>query len=1190
MLITRLRLAGFKSFVEPTDLLIEPGLTGVVGPNGCGKSNLLEALRWVMGETSYKSMRASAMEDVIFAGAAQRPARDWAEVALVIDNARRTAPAEFNHVDIIEVARRIVRDAGSTYKINGREARARDVKVLFEDAASGARSPALVRQGQVGEIVNAKPENRRRILEDAAGIAGLHTRRHDAELRLQAAETNLARVADTTGQLASQIELLQRQARVARRYQELSAVIRRREALVLCLAWAHAAAIVDREEEALRGAQAALVEAAGQQARATAAEVAASERLGPLRDASVAAAAALARLEHERDALTAERQRTDREIDGLEDDLARARDDVAQLAQSERDMRVGITQRNAEIEECDRRIARAAGELASLESTVLEAVSRAREAETKLAALRHAAADHRAAVCTATDKRDDARRRVASSGARMQGLEAELQRLTADQGDYRIDDLLLTVARAEADLQTLSRDLTARKSALAAKQEVTEEYRAAARTAATRVMALETEQATLIGLTASTGRSGRAKLFSRREAPGQTDDTDRIEATLIEALTVAPGYERAVAAIFAQELEAPIGPRDGATRYWRLSEGATAAGPGPDELRALSCAEAPLSRLDDWVSGPDALARKLARCLVVGTLEQPEAHPAPVQLAALADGMVIVNPAGQLWRWDGYVVLSADAEARAAQVLSVRNRLKALGPLLAGARSEASQAGDVAADAERDLQFEAHAVRELEGRVTTGAIAHRRHLATLAEAERAIAVREARRESLDSQRTEAAALLAGERQELDAAERRLAELLAMPDRNGDLAAAETGAGDARSALAAVRAETARLAQLQHSEQRTRATLEAEQKRAEAQCGHARERHAHLRERLVALEARKSDLARQPAALDEAIAKVRAAIEQAASRRADASDALAACESANRVAAARLRECQAAVALAQDRVARAETRVEVARHARSAAARLVEDEIGAQVEDAARTAGLDLAAPLPDQSAIEAELAKLRSDRDRLGGVNLKASDDLVELERQFAEREAERVDVEQAVAKLRAGIGKLNRDARQRLAAAFERVNAEFSQLFITLFGGGEARLALVDAEDPLESGLEIIARPPGKKPTTLSLLSGGEQTLTALALIFAVFLTNPSPICVLDEVDAPLDDSNVDRFCTLLEAMTQRTQTRFLIITHHPMTMARMDRLYGVTMAERGVSQLVSVELAIAEQYLEAG
>src|SRR5215813_5254718 len=296
MKLTRLRLLGFKSFVEPTDFMIEPGLTGVVGPNGCGKSNLVEALRWVMGESSYKSMRASSMEDVIFAGSNSRPPRNNAEVAIAIDNSTRSAPAAFNDQNTLEIARRIERDSGSNYRINGREVRARDVQILFADASTGARSPALVHQGRIGEIIQAKPEQRRRVLEEAAGISGLHARRHEAELRLKAAETNLVRVEDVVKQLAGQIDALKRQARQAVRYRNISSQVRRTEALLFHLRWIGARSEVEDtrrgKDEAVRVVAARMSEhtqASTRQAQAAAA-------LPALREAEAKAAAALQRL------------------------------------------------------------------------------------------------------------------------------------------------------------------------------------------------------------------------------------------------------------------------------------------------------------------------------------------------------------------------------------------------------------------------------------------------------------------------------------------------------------------------------------------------------------------------------------------------------------------------------------------------------------------------------------------------------------------------------------------------------------------------------------------------------------------------------------------------------------------------------------------------------------------------------
>ena len=286
----------------------------------------------------------------------------------------------------------------------------------------------------------------------------------------------------------------------------------------------------------------------------------------------------------------------------------------------------------------------------------------------------------------------------------------------------------------------------------------------------------------------------------------------------------------------------------------------------------------------------------------------------------------------------------------------------------------------------------------------------------------------------------------------------------------------------------------------------------------------------------------------------------------------------------------LRGAQAAVAESREGKARTEARLEGARARRQEVSRQIRDALSVAPEGCLAVAEVEAGAELPSLADVERKLTNLKSDRERLGGVNLQADDELIAVGAQVAGLDAERADVEQAIAKLRSAIGQLNREAHKRLTEAFEAVDAHFRQLFTTLFGGGEARLEMIEGEDPLEGGLEIIAKPPGKKPATLSLLSGGEQSLTALSLIFAVFLTNPSPICVLDEVDAPLDDANVDRFCRLLEAMAVDTATRFLVITHHPMTMARMSRLFGVTMAEKGISQLVSVDLETAQRFREAG
>src|SRR5213595_1215222 len=342
MKLTRLRLLGFKSFVEPTDFLIEPGLTGIVGPNGCGKSNLVEALRWVMGESSYKAMRAGDMDDVIFSGSANRPGRNHAEVTLFLDNSTRTAPAQFNEHEALEVSRRIEREHGSIYRVNGRESRARDVQILFADASTGARSPALVHQGRIGEIIQAKPEQRRRVLEDAAGVAGLHARRHEAELRLKAAETNLTRVEDVIGQLSGQMDGLKKQARQAIRFREVAAKVRKAEATLFHLRWLEANADVAEAAHTHDINVREMAERTREQAEAARIQAIRAAELPALREAEARAAAGLQRLTNAREMLDREEERAKERVAELERRLAQFAADIAREQQQTSDAEVAL--------------------------------------------------------------------------------------------------------------------------------------------------------------------------------------------------------------------------------------------------------------------------------------------------------------------------------------------------------------------------------------------------------------------------------------------------------------------------------------------------------------------------------------------------------------------------------------------------------------------------------------------------------------------------------------------------------------------------------------------------------------------------------------------------------------------------------------------------------------------------------
>ena len=1151
MHINRLRLLGFKSFVEPTELVIERGLTGVVGPNGCGKSNLLEALRWVMGETSYKSMRGASMEDVIFAGTSIRPQRNSAEVTIFIDNSARTAPAEFNDSDTLEVTRRIERDMGSAYRINGSDARARDVKILFEDAATGARSPALVRQGQIGEIVNAKPEQRRRILEDAAGIAGLHSRRHEAELRLRAAEANLARLADVLGGLSSQIESLKRQARHARRYKELSVEIRKGEALALHLAWTAAQADVDGTEAALGQALSRLATATEAESKALLEEAELAETLPPLRDEEAKRGAILARIRIEQDAFEKEALRL----------AARQQEFAARAEQLKRDM----TREEALVAEAreilDRLVAEAAllvakddtqaGAEQAAQATEVAADAALKSSETRLADVTRRAFEARARRKSLETAQGERAAEIDKMTRQLTALVAQKREIAARAPDARkLGDTTergqhLLAEIGEIEVQALAAEEKAQELAGEAKSR-----REAAGAQRLKAGQLATEVETL------------GKLL----IPLRDDGLPPV----VDQLSVAPGYEMALGAALGDDLDAPVA--EAAAVHWRRIDMGLDDPGLPDGVERLAAK----------VRGPAELTRRLRQ---IGIVARDDGRRLQ---ALLKPGQRLVSLEGDLWRWDGFVA-AAHAPTAAAQRLAERNRLGDVEKHEIAARREAedlASAERTTAEMHRIAEAEERRLRQLWRETQTELARTREQLTVIERLARETEAKLAAAEEARSRTEEA----------LAAAHEKLAEIEAALDVMGEnesleeeLATAEQATRDLRVKLADARAAVGALERARQIRAERYKAVKAEHERWSTRGAGADQQVATLKERHGEAEAELAKLADLPAIVAERRGAILDQLGNAERERQASADKLAAADTAQRAAQAALRQAQASVTDEREGRARTEARLEAARIKRTEEARRIREAMECAPEDCLRLAAAEPGAALPLLADVDRNLQRLKSDRERLGGVNLQADDELGKLNDQFASMDLERLDVDGAINKLRGAIGQLNREAKTRLNAAFESVNGHFQRLFGTLFGGGEARLEMIEsAEDPLEGGLEIIAKPPGKKPATLSLLSGGEQTLTALSLIFAVFLTNPSPICVLDEVDAPLDDANVDRFCALMEHMAADTLTRFLVITHHPMTMARMNRLFGVTMGEKGVSQLVSVDLATAEKIIE--
>jgi chromosome segregation protein len=1152
MQITRLRIAGFKSFVEPTELLIERGLTGVVGPNGCGKSNLLEALRWVMGETSHKSMRAAAMDDVIFSGTTARPPRNSAEVTLFLDNRERKAPVEFNDRDVIEITRRIEREAGSAYRINGTEARARDVKILFEDAATGARSPALVRQGQIGELVNAKPESRRRILEDAAGVAGLHSRRHEAELRLKQAEANLARLGDLMGSLTAQVDALKRQARQAKRYKELSGEIRRAEALFHHVSWRASHTLVEREESALREVLIALAAVTQDEAKALRDEAEYSSQLQPLREEEAVRAAIFARLQHQHDTFEREAQRTGEratELKARSDQTARdiAREEElldecqATLArlQSEWDLITTNDDNHDDAEEAARtKLTQAEATLRTAEAHLSAQTNRAAETRAQKKSLEGSIAERREAATRLERQIQTLAEQIRQATANAPGREKLATLTKASQ------DLTAQLTATEADAATAD---TAVHSA-AAKLKITRESATAARLA---LSALTIERETL------------AKVL----VPAPSSALPPV----VDHMTVAPGFETALGAALGEDLEASLDLA--ASLHWRDL-------PEPKSTHSLPSGVSSLLR---HVKAPPALRQRLGQIGIV-TVEQ--GHNLQ---SALKPGQRLVSRDGDLWRWDGFVAASSSASPAALR-LAQRNRLAGL----ADAERKAADAATHAIATEAAATI-AHADAETHDR--TLRITARELQTKLAQTRDALIVAERANSETNAKLAGLTDAKARAEDDLLEAHGKLDDLTVTLDLmdeacddSPDVAIGEAAATRARTTVAEARVAATQLIRERQLRRERHSSLREEIQRWTARQTASTAQVDQLRARLPDLRAQLATLADLPALIADQREKLLTELADVAQQRTQAADKFHHADTAFRSAVTALKTAQTQVGAHRENRARLEAKLEAARARRAEDVRRAREALDRDPQDCLALAELPPKAELPDPADIDRQLTRLKADRERLGGVNLQADAELEAITTQVSGMAAEVADVEQAIAKLRGAIGQLNREAKKRLREAFDIVNGHFQRLFTTLFGGGEARLELIETDDPLEGGLEIIAKPPGKKPATLSLLSGGEQTLTALSLIFAVFLTNPSPICVLDEVDAPLDDSNVDRFCLLMEKMAAETDTRFLVITHHPMTMSRTNRLFGVTMAEKGISQLVSVDLETAVRFQEAG
>ena len=877
MKFKRLEIVGFKSFADRTNLLIEDGLTGIVGPNGCGKSNIVESLRWCMGETSAKSLRGSGMEDVIFSGTSDRPSKNIAEVNIFLEN-NENIP-QFRDTPEIEVKRRIEKDKGSSYYINGKEVRARDVQILFADLSTGAHSPSMVSQGKVGSLITAKPTDRRAILEEAAGIGGLHARRHEAELRLTAAENNLKKADDIMKQIETQLKNLLKQAEEASRYKTISNDIKKHEALLSYLK-------IQEINKELKESQDALNEIDDDISAVTIEKNYSSElletenkRIKPLRNDFSEITSKLQRLNLEYEELFKQEQRTKEEAEKLRVDLKNTNDDL----QSEN---ININNANSNI----KRLTEEKSEILEFEKTY-----------------------------------------------------------------YEIEN------QSNSDFKKISEQLN---------------------------------------------------------------------------------YEQ-------KELE-------------NLSEKIFANIGGVENKNEINNY---LSSVKNFINNQSKIIND-----TINNFENAEPYKIKENLKNVLTGFIETSK------------ITDDFDS-----LIKRNQ-------------------------ERSSSFN--------------------------------------KEDMRSQFTEKTLLL-----------KDLQEKYAM-----FLSKYETIKNDSIKRKERIKSIDTEIDNWRNLEQNSRTKSE-----------NLNSRLKNLEKEIVKIQVRPSEIGEQKGFYqenikntEEARTKINSEIETAENKISEINKVLS--------------DINEKVLIGREKKVRFETLIdnhkskiiELENKVREDFKCSIDDLLNEEDKSSIEKTSLD---------KVEAKLKQLKDERDNMGAVNLRADDETKNFENQISKMMEDRKDLLAGILKLKSSINQLNQKGREKLIDAYDKVGRKFNDVYTKLFGGGNARLELVESDDPLEAGLELLVSPPGKKLQSITLLSGGEQALTAMALIFAVFLINPAPICILDEVDAPLDDANVTRFCSLIEELTKITETKFIVITHHALTMSRMNRLYGVTMAERGVSQLVAVDLEKAEE-----
>ncbi|MDB9761968.1 chromosome segregation protein SMC [Alphaproteobacteria bacterium] len=1153
MKFTRLKITGFKSFVDTTVLDIKPGLTGLVGPNGCGKSNIVEAMKWNMGEAGPSRLRAGEMNDIIFAGTKGRPSRNSAEVILTIENNNEELLQTYTNGAEIEVSRKIEKDEGSTYRINNKEVRQRDVQILYADIAIGSRSNAIVDQGQVGKIINSKPQERRHILEEAAGISGIHARKHESELKLKSTENNLDKLEEIITNDVNRLKELSKQSNQAKRYKNISENIRKLEATILYQRWNNNLEKIESNKKQLE----TCTENVNQITRKIAAKSLQQQKiennLPSLREENQKYSNILNKLNVEYDILIKEEETLSLEQTKQIDSIKHLITEIFSEEKLYKELDVQQKQITNSINIIN----------ANTTGTNIDKLKE------KLEILQKEEADD-------SEKLTESERALTYNSSKRENLENEVTKINIQIEEAKnilkktIDEIQNSNSmnkennKKDAFLNQISllkdklkHEDNSEESTLKKLDIINKEIKKFNEEINQKKIVLQDKIRNIDQYNAS--KDILTKLFESNE-----------KNIVINYLKFPKGYEKAIEAALGHGLKASL---EKASIEWR-------------KVDQLALKELPngIESLSNHTKGVPEVLNILKLTGLVETTEQGD-----LLHHKLLPGQQLVTKNGGLWRWDGYTH-TENAKTPANQILQNKTNLIELTSKINSVQKETIIYEADIFNLESKIAFSEKLKienNEILLKINNSKI-NIRNIIEKEQSALSIYI-ESNMENktklaiLESSKSKNEYLLQTLSSELKLCIKKENSLTQIEDLKNNIDQITLINNQKKMELSNhISIYQKELSSIENRENQL-IRLVNEKSRLDTQINNIKNRIEHLKvnKNAAELEVKKLDL--KPIQIKEEKIKILKETDNLKEKLTKISEELLSKENENKSILNELRSFNEELINYREDKARQEGLLQQSIERNNDDKERIYEKL--QIIPDKFNEIIDTSIEISDIEESNLALEKLIIQRERIGPVNLVAEEDSEILRAKLEEIEKEKEDLINAISKLRSSIRAINKEARTRLVEAFEEVNKHFKELFTSLFGGGEAYLKLEGSDDPLESGLELMASPPGKKLQQMSLLSGGEQALTAMALIFSVFLTKPSPICVLDEVDAPLDESNVDRFLDLIDSISKKSKTKFLVVSHHRLTMARMDRLYGVTMQEPGVSQLVSVSLKDAEK-----